>query len=261
MDYFEINKELWNKKTPIHLESEFYDNTSFIEGRSSLNQVELDLLGDIKNKSILHLQCHFGQDSISLSRLGANVTGVDLSDKSILTAKELAIKTNQDVTFVNCNVYDIDKHLTEQYDIIYTSYGTIGWLPDLDIYFDLIQKFLKSDGQFIIVEFHPFVWMWDDKFKNIEHSYFNIKPIIEESDTTYTDGDKHAKTTEVSWNHNFGEIFKALKNNDLQVTDFREYNYSPYDCFNNTIKTEKGYQIKDWEEKAPLLYSLVANKK
>lgn len=105
-DFLEINRKSWNNRVDVHLKSDFYDVKGFLKGESSLNDIELNLLGDIKGKSILHLQCHFGQDSISLSRLGANVTGVDLSDRAIDNAKRLAGEANVNATFICCDIYD-----------------------------------------------------------------------------------------------------------------------------------------------------------
>lgn len=163
-NYIEINKHSWNNRTETHLNSEFYNMTGFLIGETSLNEIELELLGDISGKSILHLQCHFGQDSISLSRLGANVTGIDLSYKAIENAKIIAEKTQANTTFICCDIYDLKKHLDEKFDIVFTSYGTIGWLPDLDKWASIINHFLKPNGKFVFVEFHPVVWMFDDKF-------------------------------------------------------------------------------------------------
>ena len=130
-NYIEINKNSWNKRTAVHLKSEFYDQEKFLKGQSSLNDIELNLLGNIEGKSILHLQCHFGQDSISLSRLGAKVSGVDLSDKAIEAARQIAKETNENTNFICCDIYDLPKFLNQQFDIVFTSYGTIGWLPHL----------------------------------------------------------------------------------------------------------------------------------
>ncbi|MFK7786603.1 MAG: class I SAM-dependent methyltransferase, partial [Crocinitomicaceae bacterium] len=163
-DYLEKNKLSWNRRTEVHVDSEFYDNESFINGRSSLNSIELELLGDLAGKKILHLQCHFGQDTISLSRMGAEVVGIDLSDEAIRTAQKLATKTGQSTKFVCCDVYDLPNHLTEKFDIVFTSYGTIGWLPDLDKWANVVQHFLRPGGEFIFAEFHPVVWMFDDDF-------------------------------------------------------------------------------------------------
>jgi 2-polyprenyl-3-methyl-5-hydroxy-6-metoxy-1,4-benzoquinol methylase len=130
-NYIEINKNSWNKRTAVHLKSEFYDQENFLNGQTSLNDIELNLLGNIEGKSILHLQCHFGQDSISLSRLGAKVTGVDLSDKAIEAARQIAKETNENTNFICCNIYDLPKFLNQQFDIVFTSYGTIAWHPHL----------------------------------------------------------------------------------------------------------------------------------
>ena len=112
-NYIEINKATWNKKTAVHVGSDFYDNENFIKGKCSLNEIELNLLGDVSGKSILHLQCHFGQDTISLTRLGAKVTGVDLSDKGIETAQQLAIKTNSEAQFICTDIYNLPQHLNQ----------------------------------------------------------------------------------------------------------------------------------------------------
>ena len=100
----------------------------FLQGKSSLNDIELELLGDITGKKVLHLQCHFGQDTISLGRMGADVTGMDLSDKAIEKARELSATLSVPARFICCDVYSLPKHLDEQFDIVFTSYGTIGWL-------------------------------------------------------------------------------------------------------------------------------------
>ena len=188
-DYLEINRKSWNSRVDVHLKSDFYDVKGFLEGESSLNDIELDLLGDIKGKSILHLQCHFGQDTISLGRLGANVTGVDLSDKAIDNAKILAKKANVNATFICCDIYDLPTYLNEQFDIVFTSYGVIGWLPDMGKWAKIISNYLKPNGKFIFVEFHPILWVFDDDFKRIEYNYFNSGAIREIQDGTYTDGE------------------------------------------------------------------------
>ncbi len=167
-NYSAVNKASWNKRTEIHFDSKFYDNESFIKGRSSLNDIELELLGDVREKSILHLQCHFGQDSLSLARLGAKVTGADLSDHAIAKAIELSNKIDIPAEFVCCDIYDLPKYLQGEFDIVFTSYGTIGWLPDLAKWSSTIFHFLKPEGQFIMADFHPFIWMLDDDFTHIK---------------------------------------------------------------------------------------------
>ncbi len=263
MDYLKINQQLWNKKTIIHYDSDFYDVKSFIKGKSSLNSIELDLLGDLKGKSILHLQCHFGMDTISLSRLGANVTGIDLSDKAIEKAKALAKQTGSNAQFIQSDVYALKEKLNEKFDIVFTSYGTIGWLPDMNKWADIIQHFLKPGGKFVMVEFHPVVWMFSYDFSKIEYNYFGGEAIIEEQEGTYTDeGKKSAiKEQSVSWNHSLSEVIDALLTNGMCLNHLSEYDYSPYNCFENTVEFKKDkFQIKDLQGMLPMVYAIVGTK-
>ncbi len=261
-NYIEINKQSWNKKTDVHLTSDFYDLDGFLKGNTSLNDIEIKLLGDIKGKSILHLQCHFGQDTISLARLGANVTGVDLSDNAISKAKELAQKCNVNTKFICCNVYDLPKHLDERFDVVYTSYGTIGWLPDLDKWASLVSRFLKPSGKFVFVEFHPVVWMYDNTFTKVEYSYFNAGPIVETETGTYADRDAPIVDKTITWNHPTSEVLNSLIKNGLELNSFDEFNYSPYNCFRGAVEVgPKKYQIPAFGDKIPLVFSLVATKK
>lgn len=260
-DYLEKNRESWNKRTTVHIDSDFYDNDSFIDGRSSLNSIELDLFGDVTGKKILHLQCHFGQDSISLSRMGADVTGMDLSDHAIETAKGLASKTGQSTKFVCCDVYDLPNHLNEKFDIVFTSYGTIGWLPDLDKWANVVQQFLKPGGEFIFAEFHPVVWMFDDDFTKVGYNYFNVEPIQETESGTYTDRNADIESEFITWNHPMGEVFMSLIGAGLEIKELHEFDYSPYDCFQHTIEFEPGkFRIKHLENKIPMVFSLKARK-
>ena len=143
MDYLDINRESWNAWAEVNFESAFYDVPAFLAGRNSLTQIELDLLGDVKGKRILHLQCHFGMDTLSLARMGAHATGADLSDKAIEKARHLAAEMRLDAQFVCCDLYSLPDHLKGAFDIVFTSYGTIGWLPDLDKWAEVISHFLK----------------------------------------------------------------------------------------------------------------------
>lgn len=258
-NYTEINKQAWNKKTDIHFHSDFYDNASFIKGRNSLNSIEIELLGNVNGKSILHLQCHFGQDTISLNRLGAKSTGVDISDKAIEKAKELATLTNSDSDFICCDIYDVPRNVNKKFDIVFTSYGAIGWLPDLNKWGNIISSYLKPGGKFILVEFHPFIWMFDDNFTYIKYSYFNSGPIIESVEGTYADKNSKLVQEYVNWNHSISEVINSLINNNLEINSFNEYDYSPYDCFNNTVELAPGkYRIKNLDNKIPMVYSIVA---
>lgn len=261
-NYIEINRQSWNNRTDTHLKSEFYDLDGFLKGKTSLNEIELNLLGNIKGKTILHLQCHFGQDSISLSRLGADVTGVDLSNKAIESAKQIAKDTNSNSKFICCDIYDLPNHLKEKFDIVFTSYGTIGWLPDLDKWAKIISQFLKPNGQFVFVEFHPVVWMFDDNFDKIGYRYFNSGPIIEIESGTYAEKNADITQSYVVWNHGLSEVANNLIGNGLEINSLDEFDYSPYNCFNKTIEFEpKKFRIEHLNNKIPMVYSITATKK
>ncbi len=262
MDYLKINRKLWDDKTKVHYQSEFYDVKSFLAGKDSLNPIEIELLGDVSGKKILHLQCHFGMDSISLARRGAEVTGIDLSDQSIKRAKDLNERSGTKVDFVLSDVYSLQQNLDKQFDIVFTSYGTVGWLPNMDKWAAVIHHFLKPGGKFIMVEFHPVVWMFDDNFKEIIFKYSDVDPIIEELEGTYANRKANIKNQSVSWNHGLATVINALLKKGLLLEGFQEYDHSPYDCFNNTTEIEKGkFQIRGLEGKIPMLYSVSALKK
>lgn len=257
--YFEENKRSWNKRTAVHKDSAFYDLDSFKKGKSSLNKIELEELGDVKGKNLLHLQCHFGMDTMSWAREGAICTGVDLSDEAVKLAREINAELKLNAEFVCCNVYDLKEHLDKKFDIVFTSYGTIGWLPDLDAWAAIISHFLKPGGVFYIADFHPALWMMDDNFEYIKYSYFNAEVITEETSGTYTDRDAPIRSTEHGWNHSFSEIITALLKHGLQIVQFNEFSYSPYNCFNNMEQgADAMWRIKGMDEKMPMMYSIKA---
>ena len=260
-NYLKINQDLWDKRTDVHFESEFYNVSDFIQGKSSLNPIELELLGDIRGKTVLHLQCHFGQDSISLSRMGAKVTGVDLSPKAIERAEQLATECGTDTEFICCDVYDLPNHLDKEFDIVFTSYGTIGWLPDMDKWAGVVQQFLRPGGHFVFAEFHPVVWMFDEEMKEIEYGYFNTGPIIEGESGTYTDGGSALEGESVGWNHGLAEVMQALLDQGLIIKRIEEFDYSPYPCFKNVFEEEHGkFRFKELKARIPMVYSILAQK-
>jgi 2-polyprenyl-3-methyl-5-hydroxy-6-metoxy-1,4-benzoquinol methylase len=258
-EYKEVNRQSWNDRVDAHLESDFYDLEGFRRGNTSLTEIELDLLGEVSGKYILHLQCHFGQDTLSLQRMGANCTGIDLSDKAIGAAKKLNEELGLNARFIACDVYDSPNHINEKFDIVFTSYGTIGWLPDLDRWASVISHFLKPGGMLVFVEFHPVVWMYDDDFTEVKYSYLKSDPILDEEEGTYADREAEIKIRNISWNHGLSEVITALLKQGLKIESFKEYDYSPYNCFNGTVEFEPGkFRIEKLEDKIPMVYSVVA---
>ncbi|MFN8280939.1 MAG: class I SAM-dependent methyltransferase [Saprospiraceae bacterium] len=261
MDYLDINRIAWNERVEPHFVSEFYAVSQFINGLSSLKEIELAILPPLEGKTLLHLQCHFGQDSISLSRMGALVTGIDFSDKAIDQARILASQCNSGTQFICTDVYNVPAEVPGQFDIVFTSYGTIGWLPDLGNWASVISQKLKPGGQFIIADFHPVIWMFDTHFSYVQYSYFNKGPIIESESGTYADKNAPITRQTIGWNHSFGEIIEALHSHGLSILQFNEFDYSPYNCFENMYEYERGkFRINTLGDKVPYCYSILAKK-
>lgn len=261
-DIYTSNKKAWNLRTSVHFDSEWYKFEAWRAGETSLQEIELRELGDVKGKSLLHLQCHFGQDTLSWAREGAEVTGVDISDAAIVAAEGLAKEEGIDAAFVCCNVYDLAQHLdNQQFDIVFTSYGTVGWLEDLEAWAALIYRYLKPGGTFYIADFHPVVWMFDDEFTFIQYPYHKTEVIKTENEGTYSDRNAPIKYTDYSWNHSLSEIINSLTGQGLHIEFLNEYPYSPYDCFSKTVKgTDGNYRIKGLENKIPMVFSIMARK-
>ncbi|SDX47559.1 Methyltransferase domain-containing protein [Lutibacter oricola] len=264
-EYFEVNKETWNKKVAIHSESEFYNNKEFLKGKCSLNDLELKEVGDVKGKSLLHLQCHFGQDTLSWERLGANCTGIDISIEGVKKARELNKLLNLKATFIESNLYDVPQNVEGQFDIVFTSYGVVGWLPELKTWGEIIAAKLKPGGIFYMAEFHPIIWMFDylQEPAKMIYPYLNDGAVYEEYEGTYADdGKKGMVSKEYGWNHGLGEVISALSNAGLKIEFLHEFNESPYDCLPNMEVNKNGmYEFKKDKGMFPLVYSIKATKK
>ena len=258
-EYLQVNQALWNNKTIFHLSSDFYNVKAFKQGATSLTPIELEQLGDVSGKSLLHLQCHFGQDTLSWARLGAQVTGIDFSEAAIHAAQNLAKELNLKARFIHSNVYDLQLH--EQFDMVFTSYGVISWLPDLEKWAQVVAAHLKPGGAFHFMEFHPVVWMFDDNFKYIQYSYFNTETVVEEVQGSYADRSAPIVGTSISWNHSLEEVLGSLLRQGLRIERFAEYDYSPHDSFPNAMQIAEGkWQIKGLEGKIPMVFALKAVK-
>lgn len=259
-DYLAINRASWNQRTLSHIQSPWYEVDEFLAGQTSLKPIEIKLLGDITGQSVIHLQCHFGLDTLSMARMGAQVTGLDLSDEAIRQAQQLAKKTGTEAHFVAGDVYSAPDLLQQTYDIVFTTYGTIGWLPDIHQWSEVVNRLLKPGGRLVFVEFHPVVWMFDNDFNLIQYSYFQRDAIIEAEEGTYAADDGQTYQS-VSWNHGLAEVMGALLKQGLTIDHFEEYPYSPYDCFAHTEEYEPGqYRLKHLADKIPMVYSIVASK-
>lgn len=258
---FDINRTLWNERVLHHIGSKMYDMEGFMAGRNSLGKWELALLGDVKGKALLHLQCHFGQDTLALTRMGAEATGLDLSDVAIAEARKLAGAMGLKADFIHANVLDFQPQLEGKFDIVFTSYGVLGWLPVLESWARNIHRYLKPGGRLVLVEFHPAVWMFDNDFKEVAWSYFNRQLIEETEQGTYADPAAPISLASHTWNHSLGETISALLGAGLRIEQLNEYDGSPHDCFNNTVQGADGlYRIAGMQGKLPMVFSAVATR-
>lgn len=216
----EANRRDWDRRVAVHQGSDFYDVAGFRAGRSTLRSVELDLLGDVSGRSLLHLQCHFGLDTLSLARLGANVTGVDFSEPAIEAARALAKEQGLPARFIKSNLYELTRVLHEQFDIVFTSYGVLCWLPDLPTWARVVARFLRLGGTFVIVEGHPVADCFEEVDGRLELTYplFQTEPFEVVSTETYAAPTVALEPlTSYQWSWTVGGMVSALLDAGVRV--------------------------------------------
>src|SRR5207245_11749512 len=161
--YVRANRDRWNAVTPHHVASQFYDVEGFKAGRArrrtGMDELEVALVGDVRGKTLLHLQCHFGIDTIGWAQRGAIVTGVDFAGEAVQAARRLAPEMGVPATFVESDVYDLPANLQGRFDVVFTSHGVLGWLPDLERWAQVIARFLAPGGRFHLTEAPPSAWL------------------------------------------------------------------------------------------------------
>lgn len=264
-EYLAANKANWNERVAIHKKSELYDLEKFKQGKNKLHSLEREELGEIKNKNILHLQCHFGMDTLSLEMLGAKVTGVDFSEEAIRAACELRDEMKLKSEFILSDIYSLPEKLTEKFDIVYCSYGVLIWHPDIKKFSSVVSHFLNADGYFYIAEVHPASGIFDNTNKQkelaVRFPYFGKPyPLEFEEEGTYADREaKTANNKSYEWIYSLSDIIMALINSGLKIEFFHEFPFTVWQQFPWMKKNEDGYFIMDKE--IPLLFSLKASKK
>jgi SAM-dependent methyltransferase len=267
VDYIASNRDLWNEWAEINYKSEFYAVAAFKANPTPLDADVLAGLGDLTGKSVLHLQCHFGMDSIRLKLAGAReVVGIDFSNIAIANAKQLASEMGVDVRFLETDIYKLGDVLDGQFDIVFTSYGVIGWLPELTPWGQLIARYLKPGGRFFLIEGHPTMWMFDGNATTslvLKYPYFRqAEPIVIEPGTgTYADPDATFTKTEYSWPHELGETINALTTAGLRLDEMREYGHVVWKAFPFLVEQspERWVMPPDMPQ-IPMMFSLRASK-
>jgi SAM-dependent methyltransferase len=265
-EYVSRNLKHWNEVTPIHEKSKLYDVEGFKRGGSRLSPLEREEVGDVAGKNLLHLQCHFGLDTMSWARLGAKVTGVDFSDKAIDLARSLSQELGIDVDFICSDIFDLPEVLKKKFDIVFSSNGVLCWLPDLSAWANIIARFLKPEGFFYIVESHPVADVFenerDTKELKARHSYFySPQPAKWIPEGTYADKEAKVTNPTYEWTHPLSDIVNSLISAGLRIDFLHEFPYLNWDFFPFMEKDKDGWwRFKERKETIPLMFSLKATK-
>jgi 2-polyprenyl-3-methyl-5-hydroxy-6-metoxy-1,4-benzoquinol methylase len=264
--HMEVNRRLWDSWAPHHVTSDFYGVETFRDGRSTLTAVELGGVGNVDGKSLLHLQCHFGLDTLSWARLGAEVTGVDFSLPAIEAARSLAHDLGLPATFVHSNIYDLPDRMQSKYDVVFTSSGVLGWLPDLEGWANVITHFLRDGGMFFIYEVHPFALLFDEQRDDTElrlrWPYFHQDEPLEFADEVSYAAPETAATCDARyWVHSVSDIIHSLLGAGLVLESFEEHAFLSWSQFAWMERREDGYWVlPPGSPDIPLSFTLRARK-
>jgi len=261
------NRALWDEWTTLHSTSA-YDVASFKAGRNRIAAHELEEIGDVSGLSLLHLQCHFGLETLSWARLGATVTGVDFSPRAIDVARALADELAIPARFVESDVYRLPEVLDGTFDLVYTANGVLGWLPDVGRWGEVVARFVRPGGRFYILEAHPVVQVMADEGVGpgelrLAYPYWeHADPIAVSTQGSYADRSAHVETPmEYGWDHALGEIVTALAGAGLRIEQLREYPFLNWEASFLVPAPDGTYRLPaDAAGELPLMFSILATK-
>lgn len=269
-DWLALNRANWDARVPIHASSRFYDVPGFVAGRSSLRDFELAEVGDVSGRTLLHLQCHIGPDTLSWARLGATVTGLDFSAPALETARSIAEQIGAtDARFVESDVYEAATALEgSTFDIVYTGLGALCWLPDIERWARTAASLVTPGGFLYLAEFHPFSDILADDGKTVELDYFSTEPRTWTEGETYTDYtagpadgvpmSEHAVS--VDWQHGLGDVVSALIAAGLRIELLHEHDYTLFPRFPHLLVDGDRYRLPPEQPRIPMIYSIRASK-
>jgi SAM-dependent methyltransferase len=266
--YFEANRRSWDERVAIHRRDAtgFYEVQSVLDGGDKLNAIEASEIGDVRGLRIAHLQCHFGLDSICLARRGASVTGLDFSPAAIAEAKALAARTGVDARFVEGNVYDARRLLEGEFDMVYVTWGAIGWLPDITAWANVVASLLRRRGYLYLAESHPTTLCLDMVDGRIVPRFDwrtpKDRPIVDEEEVTYTGDDtKLVNRLNYSWIHPFTDILNGLIGAGLRLDWLHEHAALTWKLFPNMEEgPDRLYRLPADHPQLPLSFSLKATR-
>jgi SAM-dependent methyltransferase len=272
-DYRDVNRANWDERAPAHAASADYDVQRFVDDPGHLSDVvrfDRPLLGDVTGLVGVHLQCHIGTDTISLARLGATMTGLDFSPKSLEQARLLSDRAGTPVEFIESDLYGaVDVLGPDRFDLVYTGIGALGWLPSIDRWARTVSALLKPGGRLFIREGHPVLWSLEhgraDDLLVLDVPYFETaEPQVWDEPGTYVDTDvEFAHTVTHEWNHGLGEIVTALLSHAMTITGLVEHRSVPWEGLPG--KMRRVGELREWTlaerpERLPHTYTLQAVK-
>lgn len=268
-DYRDVNRANWNDRAPAHAASQDYAVARFADDPEFLSKVvrfDRELLGPLAGQRGVHLQCHIGTDTVSLARLGATMTGLDFSDKSLLEAQRVATLAGADVRFVRSDVYDALDAVGDGYDFVYTGIGALCWLPDVKRWARVVASLLRPGGRLFIREGHPVLWALDyereDGLMALEYPYFEtVEPMVWNESGTYVETDVEiTSSTTHEWNHGLGEIVTAVLAAGMTLTGLVEHKSVPWLPLPGrmTLRDDGEWVLTDRPDRLPLTYTLQA---
>jgi len=272
-DYRAVNRANWDERAQAHAASADYNLAAFTADKTHLSDVvrfDRPLLGDVAGLRGIHLQCHIGTDTLSLARLGATMTGLDFSARSLEQARLLAERAGSAVEYIESDVYAaVDAVGGATFDLVYTGIGALCWLPDIRRWAQTVAALLHPGGRLFIREGHPVLWALDydrtDDLLAVEFPYFERpEPQIWNDEGTYVATDHvFTNTTTHEWNHGLGEIFTALTAAGLSVTGFTEYTSVPWEALRGkmTELANGEWQLTDRPWRLPHSYTLQATRR
>ena len=264
--YLQANQKRWDQLTIEHEHSEFYDLEGFKKGKDRLRSIELSELGNVEGKEMLHLQCHFGMDTLAWARRGAIVTGVDFSQNAITLAKSLSDELKIPANFYCTDIYELPTILSDKFDIVFTSYGVLHGLPDIKRWGEIIAHHLKPGGIFYIVEDHPFFRVFrpkqDGEFKAERSYFFSREPQRIEATGSYATKDHGTAGVSYVWDHSLGDVINSLISTGLKIEFLHEFPYAARAKFPFMEQGEDGWWRlpKHQHGTIPFLFSIKARK-
>ena len=261
----EANRLHWDELVPVHAASEFYDVDGFKAGASTLHDIERREIGDVSSRTMLHLLCHFGLDTLSWRRAGARVTGVDFSEEAITLAVRLSAETGLDARFIEANIYDLPGVLHETFDVVFASYGVICWLPDLDRWAEVAAQFVAPGGVLYLVDDHPSAGLLkegaDGSLAVEADDARQSQPVRSDNEGSYADRNARIKTPNFEWTHTVGDVVSALTRADLAVDWLHEH---PLCAWQRLPAMERGtdgwWRLPPPHDRLPLTFSIMARR-